>query len=456
MKLKRLIFLCVALCIVLSVVPESSNAEKREPRLLKTVTVGDWYEEYDDSTVITVFNYNDRGQLVQELSYYYLDGRKTIDREVQYQYHKNGTVKTIHAGGYPVGIYESHFDSSGHRMEGICDTPLGWFYGLPADEAFLNAKYDGDNLVSATTPYGDTYYYHYDKKGRVSSVTSTDERWLDQTFSYSENGNYTIYGGKRGEDRYTEGEYRSDGKILRYLEIVKEDGEERVTTDLEWTYDQEGNEIKWYGLWWGDTPQDWAVNEHEYQYRADGKLKVETIDGTNIRTYYYDDESEDQANTVSGTASGVEFTGSLSDYRVKYFYEASATSELQEGDLRFIADYAINRDLYYPWVEGVKGSGIGESITMRFREKETIELLGLRLGYAATQELFEDNNRPSRLLIEFSDGSSFEYYFEDDRSEQIIELGGMVETEYVKLTILDVYPGSRCDDTCIYLVRAFS
>ena len=176
MKLKKLISLCIAVCVLLSVAPCNGNAEKREPRLLKTVTVGDWYEEYDDSTVITVFNYNDQGQLVEELSYHHLSGIKEIDRDIQYQYYKNGTVKTIHEEAFPLGIYESHFDRYGHRMEGIHFVITGWVNGLPADdEGFLSAEYEGENLVSATTPYGDTYYYHYDKKGRVKKKENEED-----------------------------------------------------------------------------------------------------------------------------------------------------------------------------------------------------------------------------------------------------------------------------------------
>ena len=156
-------------------------------------------------------------------------------------------------------------------------------------------------------------------------------------------------------------------------------------------------------------------------------------------------------------------TGSLrlspfNDYRNTYyqvpFYSATASSELREGDTIFSAFYAIDETVSRPWVEGVRGSGSGESLTLWFNGTKDVDVLSLRLGYARSAELYYYNNRPRTIRFEFSDGRQADYVFGDINQEQIIQLSETVRTNYVKLTILDVYPGD-CSDTCIYLVKAY-
>lgn len=140
-----------------------------------------------------------------------------------------------------------------------------------------------------------------------------------------------------------------------------------------------------------------------------------------------------------------------------YFSAASASSTLKEGDITFSAAYAIDdkRDVQRPWVEGVRGDGIGETLTLYFDDVVTITALSLRLGYARDQARYDKNNRPSALRFSFSDGRSVESWFDDVNEEQSIILSDCVSTCYVKITILDVYEGTQCEDTCIYQVKAY-
>ena len=148
------------------------------------------------------------------------------------------------------------------------------------------------------------------------------------------------------------------------------------------------------------------------------------------------------------------FSGSLSNYTQIPFYFASATSELKEGDILFTATYAMDDSINRPWVEGVRGNGSGESLTLSFGRTESIDAISLHLGYALDSSYYYLNNRPKTIRFEFSDGSHADYLFGDVNQEQIIQLNKTVETSYIKMTILDVYSG-ECDDTCIYLVKAY-
>ena len=55
----------------------------------------------------------------------------------------------------------------------------------------------------------------------------------------------------------------------------------------------------------------------------------------------------------------------------------------------------------------------------------------------------------------FSDGSYVDCWFEDINAEQSIVIPDLVYTNYVEITILNVYCGTQCDDTCIYQVKAY-
>ena len=152
---------------------------------------------------------------------------------------------------------------------------------------------------------------------------------------------------------------------------------------------------------------------------------------------------------------GSDYTGDLSEYTEKIFSSAFASSELYEGDILFAAKYAIDSGINRPWVESVNGNGVGETLTLYFDNKETITFLSFQLGYARNQDLYDINNRPSKMRISFSDGSGFDYSFRDVNQEQNVKLSKEIDTDWVKLTIQDVYSGTVCDDTCIYLVRAY-
>ena len=193
----------------------------------------------------------------------------------------------------------------------------------------------------------------------------------------------------------------------------------------------------------------------------DGNV-VLSIDDANSFCSYFDDSAVRFLGGASHwfyrSAFSVAQVPGLQHYNRVPFSAATATSELKEGDITFKAEYAIDGKTKYlrPWVEGVYGSGIGETLSLYFDKSTTIQAFSLRLGYARDQERYEKNNRPSTLRFTFSDGRSVDCWFEDRNVEQTILLSEAVSTRYVDITILDVYNGKQCDDTCIYEVKAFS
>lgn len=101
-----------------------------------------------------------------------------------------------------------------------------------------------------------------------------------------------------------------------------------------------------------------------------------------------------------------------------------------------------------PWVEGVKGYGIGEWLDIDFKYKsDELQILN---GYVDFRRmyLYKENSRVKTILVE-SENPKFskEYELEDLVKYNVIKLPS--KTDYVRLTIKDVYKGEKYDDTCL-------
>lgn len=117
-----------------------------------------------------------------------------------------------------------------------------------------------------------------------------------------------------------------------------------------------------------------------------------------------------------------------------------------------IGDDYINFWLYDsvspPWVEGVKGYGIGEYLDIDFKyASDEIQILNGFVDFSR-KHLYKDNSRVKRILIE-SENPKFtkDYELEDAVKYTTVRLPK--ETGKIKITIKDVYKGDKYDDTCI-------
>ncbi|MBQ0166757.1 MAG: hypothetical protein KBT02_06610 [Treponema sp.] len=130
----------------------------------------------------------------------------------------------------------------------------------------------------------------------------------------------------------------------------------------------------------------------------------------------------------------------------------SASSELKEGAITYSAGNLASFDLKTPWVEGVPGNGIGETISFYIAEK----YLYLFSGYISYDKpyLYEQNARPKKIKITITDkGNSQEFIFDlvDTPNPQTLEFPDRMYGD-ATLEILDVYPGTKYQDTCIHAI----
>lgn len=138
-----------------------------------------------------------------------------------------------------------------------------------------------------------------------------------------------------------------------------------------------------------------------------------------------------------------------------------SSSYMQDNKFDYSPKQVIDGMWDTAWVEAASGDGIGEWI--EFKSDSEHKAVGIKLvnGYTKSKELYEKNNRVKKVKIEFSDGSSIIKDLQDVPPEsgistfQEIYFGRVVITSYIKLTILDVYKGSKYDDTCFSEIRVF-
>ena len=100
------------------------------------------------------------------------------------------------------------------------------------------------------------------------------------------------------------------------------------------------------------------------------------------------------------------------------------------------------------WAEGVAGDGIGEWLKVDFtRASDEMMILNGYIDFGNMQA-YKRNNRLKRIKVESIEPAfSMEYAFEDYVAYHTIKLPAA--TKSVKITILDVYKGSKYSDTCV-------
>ncbi len=123
------------------------------------------------------------------------------------------------------------------------------------------------------------------------------------------------------------------------------------------------------------------------------------------------------------------------------------------------------------WVEGVPGPGIGQWIQFDFqyplnrplnrtnpyphnspayyKQMEIVYRIGIINGCAKNKEIYYANNRVKRLQLSFSEGEKRTVDLKDGVLGFQIFKTGRIPSKWVKMTIEDVYKGSKYDDTCI-------
>lgn len=137
----------------------------------------------------------------------------------------------------------------------------------------------------------------------------------------------------------------------------------------------------------------------------------------------------------------------------------SASSSLKpQGNKTYFAAKAHDFNHETVWSEGVPGYGVGEYLLYEFEGNcpriTTIRILN---GYVKNEKKWTENSRVKQILVRYNDEPYVILDLEDSRTLQWFDIGIVgygpeagVDTSWtLKFEIMDVYPGTKYDDTVI-------
>lgn len=101
------------------------------------------------------------------------------------------------------------------------------------------------------------------------------------------------------------------------------------------------------------------------------------------------------------------------------------------------------------WTENALGNGIGEYVTFYFDDTYAIKKMHIYIGSHYSESVYEQNCRPKVITVTFSDGSTERIQLKDSYDKQIIVFSRYYYTDYIKLTIEEVYQGTKHLDAVI-------
>jgi hypothetical protein len=129
--------------------------------------------------------------------------------------------------------------------------------------------------------------------------------------------------------------------------------------------------------------------------------------------------------------------------------EVISSSYLREGDTLYIAEnIGRNEVIGCPWVEGINGNGISEYLLLK---RIDAKAMFISIGFVSYDKpyLYKQNSRPKKIMLTAESIFSVKIDLDDTPNFQTIIFPERLKGEILKLEILDVYPGTKYEDTCI-------
>lgn len=159
--------------------------------------------------------------------------------------------------------------------------------------------------------------------------------------------------------------------------------------------------------------------------------------------------------TVKGPAgdASASSTAQATLVRPKAVTASSALRASSTNDYR--ATNLLDGDLETAWSEGADGPGAGEWVRFEFSQQVTLSRIEIANGYQKDEDRFFGNPRVRSLQVEYSTGSTQLVTLLDTKEFQVI-VPTRQPVEWVKLTIVSVYPGDKWDDTSLSEVRIYA
>lgn len=135
-------------------------------------------------------------------------------------------------------------------------------------------------------------------------------------------------------------------------------------------------------------------------------------------------------------------------HTVTSFRKASASSVLKsQGGNSYSASNLVDQNSDTAWMEGVSGYGAGSWVKVAASKPHKVYGVAIRNGYNKSDKTYTVNARPQKVKFTFSGKRHFVYTLNDNRMygegyTDIILFDKPIKTEYVKMTIQNVYKGN--------------
>lgn len=214
---------------------------------------------------------------------------------------------------------------------------------------------------------------------------------------------------------------------------------------------------------------NYSVKENEDFYLLEGACAYEDNGGDKYLVGYAKYLFKKKADS----RLGVTLVYSEFDHQesVNLAESAVASSELApQGKKSYHASHLIDDNMNTCWVEGVSGTGVGETIELDLGQKQTVYGVIICNGYQESKYLYGINGKVTSVTVSTADGTekradlmtpqfdetkeSFSAY-ERAELENWLTFDGPVYTDKIRITIDAAVAGSKYKDTCISEIRVY-
>jgi hypothetical protein len=253
------------------------------------------------------------------------------------------------------------------------------------------------------------------------------------------------------------------------FEVVFKEGETKQIKDVFnqlYTGDYDGEASSFFyilktGSLWKDKINSVKIRVHTEKAPKGLDLRSGELNGVKISLLNYSTEYTD----LEPTEDLIFIVRNYDDFHV-----SEASSELLPKDV-YVARNIQDIDPTTAWVEGVKGDGIGETISFYTNkghnqgEAFLIDSIGIINGYAKSPATFKNNGRVKKLFIRFDVDNDYEPEYNkplvkpvmlsDSPDMQIIRFKTPIKATDIEFKIAEVYKGEKFDDTAISEVKFY-
>ena len=136
-------------------------------------------------------------------------------------------------------------------------------------------------------------------------------------------------------------------------------------------------------------------------------------------------------------------------------YKEESSHLVEKGGKEYPVTNLCKMSSETPWVEGVPGYGIGESFVIENTWATVYKTLLIMNGYISYERpfLYKQNGRIKKIRVTgMVSGKEKVLDVLDTPHPQSVDISFITEPEDVRITIEEVYPGTKYDDTCIHFM----